>query len=96
MNNDYVVGVPVMADSPAQAAEIIGTALGFDQNSINEIGGLTVEAVPDEKTFLVCKGCGEAFDTMPLAREHGAFISGFNPTWCGEDGFDLVPESEAF
>lgn len=49
-----------------------------------------------EKMFLVCKNCGEAFDTLQTAHEHGTFISGPDPSWCGEDGFDLVPESDAF
>lgn len=48
-----------------------------------------------EKMYLVCKGCGEAFDSIPGAHEHGVFIAGPDPTWCGENGFDLVPESEA-
>lgn len=95
MNHDYIVGVPVMADSPAQAAEIIGTALGFDQNSIHEIGSLTVEKVPDEKLYLVCIGCGEACDSIVTAQEHGVFIPGPDPSWCGEDGFNILPESEA-
>ncbi len=93
MNNDYVVGVPVMADTPEKAREIIGTALGFDQNSVHEIGSLTVELVPEEKMYLVCKGCGEAFDSISAAHEHGVFIAGADPTWCGEDGFDLVPRA---
>ena len=95
MNHDYIVGVPVMADSPAQAAEIIGTALGFDQNSIHEIGSLTVEKVPDEKMYLVCINCGEAFDGITAAHEHGVFIPGADPHWCGEEGFNLVPEEDA-
>jgi len=96
MNHDYVVGVPVMADSPAKAAEIIGTALGFDQNSINEIGGLTVELVPEEKRVLVCRGCGEACDSIISAHEHGQSDPSGCAGWCGEDGFDLVPESETY
>ena len=89
MNNDYVVGVPVMADSPAQAAEIIGTALGFDQNSIHEIGGLTVKA---HTLVLICRGCDERFHDMVAAQEHGVYIPGPDPAWCGEAGFDLAPE----
>ena len=49
----------------------------------------------DEKMFLVCKNCGEAFDTIETAHQHGTFIAGPDPSWCGEDGFDLLPESEA-
>lgn len=48
-----------------------------------------------ERMYLVCKGCGEAFDNMQSAHEHGTFIPGPDPSWCGEDGFDMVPESEA-
>jgi hypothetical protein len=89
MNYDYVVGVPVMADTPTEAAEIIGTALGFDQNSINEIGGLTVQ---DKGLVLICRGCDERFHDMTAAQEHGVFIPGPDPSWCGEAGFDLAPE----
>jgi hypothetical protein len=47
-----------------------------------------------EKMYLVCRGCGEACDDIGTARDHGVS----NPqskTWCGEDGFDILPESEA-
>jgi hypothetical protein len=49
-----------------------------------------------ETMFLVCRGCGEAFDSITPAHEHGVFIAGPDPSWCGEAGFDIVPESEAF
>jgi len=49
-----------------------------------------------ETPFLVCRGCGEAFDNLNFARDHGTFIPGPDPSWCGEAGFDIVPESEAF
>jgi hypothetical protein len=49
-----------------------------------------------ETQFLVCRGCGEAFDSITPAHEHGVFIAGPDPQWCGEAGFDIVPESEAF
>jgi hypothetical protein len=48
-----------------------------------------------EKMFLVCIGCGEAFDSMTAAHEHGVFIPGPDPSWCGEEGFNIMPESEA-
>jgi hypothetical protein len=49
----------------------------------------------EEKPYLVCRGCGEAFDEVQPARDHGTFIPGPDPSWCGEAGFDIVPESEA-
>jgi predicted nucleic acid-binding Zn-ribbon protein len=49
-----------------------------------------------EKQYLVCIGCGEAFDDITAAHEHGVFIPGPDPSWCGENGFQIVPESEAF
>lgn len=49
----------------------------------------------EEKQFLVCRGCGEAFDEITTAHQHGTFIAGPDPSWCGEAGFDIVPESEA-
>jgi Fe2+ or Zn2+ uptake regulation protein len=49
-----------------------------------------------EKQFLVCRNCGEAFDTITAAHEHGtADLSGC-AGWCGDEGFNIVPESEAF
>jgi hypothetical protein len=92
---DYRVAVPVEADTAADAAWIVVTALGFDMNSINEIGGVQVEAVPDEKQYLVCINCGEAFDSITAAHEHGVYIPGPDPSWCGEEGFNIMPESEA-
>lgn len=47
-----------------------------------------------EKMYLVCKNCGEAFDTIETAHEHGT-VNPQSQVWCGEDGFDLLPESEA-
>jgi hypothetical protein len=92
----YTVIVPVTADTPADAARVVIDALGFDEHSINEIGGVQVDVVLDEKQFLVCRGCGEAFDNITSAHEHGEFIPGPDPSWCGEAGFDIAPESEAF
>jgi hypothetical protein len=51
---------------------------------------------PKEKQYLVCINCGEAFDSITAAHEHGVFIPGPDPSWCGEDGFNILPESEAF
>jgi hypothetical protein len=56
---------------------------------------LETHTCAEEKPYLVCKGCGESFDDLIAARDHGTFIAGADPTWCGEEGFDLVPESEA-
>lgn len=39
-----------------------------------------------EKRYLICNNCGEAFDDIDVAAEHGPS----NPqsmTWCGDDGF---------
>lgn len=48
-----------------------------------------------EKLYLVCRGCGEACDTIEIAQEHGASDPN-TKSWCGEGGFDIAPESEAF
>ena len=50
----------------------------------------------EEKQYLVCVGCGEAFEDITSAHQHGVFIPGPDPSWCGENGFQIVPESEAF
>lgn len=43
----------------------------------------------DEQMYLVCRQCGEAFDSMKTALDH-------LPIGCGSDqGWDLLPESEA-
>lgn len=94
--NTYRVSLPVTADSPRAAALILLEALGCDENSINDIGGAQVELIPDEKQYLVCINCGEAFDSMTAAHEHGVFIPGPDPQWCGEEGFYIAPKSEAF
>jgi hypothetical protein len=42
-----------------------------------------------EQLYIVCRQCGEAFDNMGPAWGHAGT--------CGSDqGFDLLPESEAF
>ena len=91
----FRVGVPVTAEDAEQAAQVIIIALGADVNSINDIGGLTAEEIPDDKPYLVCRGCGEAFDSLGFAQAHGTFIPGPDPSWCGEAGFDIVPEEDA-
>jgi formylmethanofuran dehydrogenase subunit B len=48
-----------------------------------------------EKMYLVCRGCGEACDTITFAHLHGNSDPSGCAGWCGEDGFDLLPESEA-
>ena len=92
---EYTVAVPVRANSADEAAQVIAIALGADQHSINDIGGLRVELVPDEKQYLVCNGCGEAFDNITAAHEHGVYIPGPDPSWWGDEGFVIAPESEA-
>jgi hypothetical protein len=47
-----------------------------------------------EKLYLVCNSCGEAFDEIQTAHEHGA-SDPQSKTWCGDDGFVIAPESEA-
>lgn len=47
-----------------------------------------------EKLYLMCNRCGEVFDKIKTASEHGQSVTGTD--WCGEDGFVIVPESEAF
>lgn len=42
----YRVSVLVTADNPTEAARVLGEALGCDENSINDIGGVRVELVP--------------------------------------------------
>lgn len=49
---------------------------------------------PDnQRPMLVCRGCGEAFDHLVHAQEHGAVVSGTD--WCGDDGFDILSVTEA-
>lgn len=52
------------------------------------------EADLAEKLYLVCRGCGEACDEIKTAQEHGS-VDPNTKVWCGEDGFDILPESEA-
>lgn len=96
----YTVNIPVTADTPGDAARILIDALGADENSINDIGGVEVSPVVTsrshpESLFLVCESCGEAFESIAAAHEHGVFIPGPDPSWCGENGFLILPESEA-
>jgi len=94
--NRYVVTIPVTAQTSYEAKRVIVDALGFDEYSINDIGGVVVTPVPDEKQFLVCRGCGQAYDSLTAAHEHGASnFPGPNPLWCGENGFDIVSEEDA-
>lgn len=93
--NEYVVSIPVRAESAAEAARALIDALGADEHSINDIGGVRVSPVPEgEKQMLVCQNCGEAFDDIQAAHDHGVFLGGMDPSWCGEDGFAIMPESE--
>lgn len=93
----YTVTVPVTADSPDEAARTILTGLGMDEHSANDIGGVEVHLVPADRPCLVCVNCGEAFTDITAAQEHGASnFPGPNPRWCGDEGFNIIPESEAF
>lgn len=49
-----------------------------------------------EKMYLVCICCGEAFDSIQTAHEHGTADLSGSAGWCGDEGFNIVPESEAF
>jgi hypothetical protein len=49
-----------------------------------------------EKMYLVCHCCGEACDSIEAAHEHGNSDPSGTVGWCGEDGFNILPESEAF
>lgn len=48
----------------------------------------------EETLYLVCNGCGEAFDSVRFAYEHGTRLPA-SGVWCGDDGFNIQPESEA-
>lgn len=45
MSAAYLVSVPVTADSPADAARVVAEAMGMDELSVNDIGGLQVSEV---------------------------------------------------
>lgn len=46
--------------------------------------------IEQEKVYIVCRQCGEAFDDMTVAYQV------HQPGQCGSDqGWDLLPESEA-
>lgn len=49
-----------------------------------------------ETQFLVCINCGEAFDSITPAYEHGTADLSGSAGWCGDMGFNILPESEAF
>lgn len=58
-----------------------------------------IDKVPTrEFLYLTCRGCGETFREdvhLLIVQEHGNSDPSGSAGWCGEDGFDLVPESEA-
>jgi hypothetical protein len=56
-----------------------------------EVFVVAPEEEPD-KPVLICRGCDEVFDSITAAHEHGVFIPGPDPAWCGEAGFDLAPK----
>lgn len=95
---EYDATIRISANSPDEAAQEILMALGSDENAINDIGG--VQVVPalggDDDPCLACRGCGEAFDDLTAARDHGTSNLSGRSYWCGEDGFDLGPRSEVF
>lgn len=58
---------------------------------------IRARAVQDDMSgaALVCNECGEAFDDLLAAKEHGVS----NPqagTWCGDNGFSIMSRKEAF
>ena len=93
--SEYDVTVRVSADSPEDAMAVVIVALGTDKDAINDIGGLKVSPVLEEKQYLVCDNCGEAFDDIIPAYEHGTADLSGSAGWCGDNGFSIVPESEA-
>ena len=46
----------------------------------------------EEKLFLVCIECGEAFDEIAVAFNHGSDPEDY----CDCRTFDIMPESKAF
>jgi hypothetical protein len=49
-----------------------------------------------EKQYLGCRNCGEVFDSITAAHEHGTADLSGSAGWCGDEGFNIIPESEAF
>lgn len=49
-----------------------------------------------KQQYLACVNCGEVFDSITTAHEHGASDPSGSLGWCGDDGFNIIPESEAF
>jgi hypothetical protein len=48
-----------------------------------------ITIVDERQWYLVCRQCGEAFDSMEAATTH-------EPGQCGSDqGWDLLPEEDA-
>jgi hypothetical protein len=70
--------------------------VGIDQIVVEATERIEVTLVPDETPFLVCINCGEAFDNITSAYEHGYSDVSGSAGWCGDEGFNIVPESEAF
>jgi hypothetical protein len=50
----------------------------------------------EEKQYLGCRNCGEVFDSITAAHEHGTADLSGSAGWCGDEGFNIIPESEAF
>lgn len=66
------------------------TTFGVDQEVLID--------VPDapEKLYLVCRGCGEACDSIETANEHFVWLgNGPDTGVCADEGYDILPESEA-
>lgn len=48
--------------------------------------------MPEETLYVVCLGCGEAFDDLVIAKQHEADSK--DPS-CTSEGYEILPESEA-
>ena len=57
--------------------------------------GRCQQSIQSEKLYLVCDNCGEAFDSIITAQEHGHSDLSGSAGWCGDNGFSIMPESEA-
>ncbi len=77
------------------ALRIMSSTLAFVFDAqVDKMNKEIVAKLNTEKMYLVCNGCGEAFDDIQAAHQHGA-SDPQSKTWCGDDGFVILPESEA-
>lgn len=50
----------------------------------------------DEQYYLVCRGCGNVSDSMESALTHYTVGASSDSGTCADEGYDMLPESEAF